>query len=160
MRFRLNHAALRRFCGACELGGEEQRPQAHAGGGERVGSALLAVDHADGVPHLETGLAQGLDRRDRGAAGGDHVLDEADQLARLEDALEAVGGAVLLRLLADDQEGQAGGERRRGGQRDRAEVGPARRDGVRLDLARRPPAICSPSGPSRSGRVSKRYLSR
>ena len=57
-------------------------------------------------------------------AGGDDVLDEADALALLVDPLEPVGGAVLLRLLADDQERQA--RRERGGrrERDRAELRP------------------------------------
>src|SRR2546421_229622 len=83
---------------------------------------------------LEPGLAQGLDRGDRGAAGGDHILDETGQLSRFEDALEAVRGPVLLRLPAHDQEGNARGERGGGGQRDRAELGAGQAHGIRLNL--------------------------
>ena len=106
-----------------ELGDAKERPQAHRMSRERVHPALLAVDHAHRRAAYETGLAQGFHGGDRGAAGGDDVLDEAGQRARLEDALEPVLGAVALGLLADDHEGKLGGERRRGGQDDGAELG-------------------------------------
>src|SRR3954449_7970673 len=106
-----------RFCGGFshlqELGRTKERPQADGVAGERVHSALLAVDDADRRSALQTGLAQRLDGLDGGAAGGDDVLDQADLLARLEDALEPLAGSVALLLLADDQERQAGRERRR-----------------------------------------------
>ena len=44
-------------------------------------------------------------------------------------------GAVVLRFLADDQEGQAALERRRGGERDGSELRPGEPDRVRLVLA-------------------------
>src|SRR5262245_36435589 len=72
------------------LHGEERpKPDRHAG--ERIHSALLPVDHADGRPALEPRLAERLDRGHRGAARRDHVLDEADPLPRLVDPLDPVG---------------------------------------------------------------------
>ena len=148
------------FCRSEQLGRPKQRPQPDAEARERVRPALLAVDHADRRAALETGLPQGLDASTARPAGGDDVLDEADALARLEDALEPVGRAVLLRLLADDQERQARRERRRGGERDCAELGAGEARRRRARARATAAAIRSPSGPSRSGRVSKRYLSR
>src|ERR671933_1447303 len=87
-----------------ELGGPKEGPQPHRVPRERVDSALLAIDNADRRPADETRLAQGLDGPDRGAAGGDDVLDEAGERAGFEDALEPVLGAVALRLVADDHE--------------------------------------------------------
>ena len=81
---------------------------------ESVDSALLAIDHADCDSALEAGLTQGVERLDGGSAGGDDVLHEADPLAGLVGAFEAIGGAVLLRLLADDEEGKPRRERRGG----------------------------------------------
>src|SRR4051794_27966805 len=83
-----------------EGGCEKQRAQPDRGAGEAVGAALLAIDHAHGIGDAEAGLAQGGHGLDGGAAGGDDVLDEADALAGLECALDAVGGAVLLLLAA------------------------------------------------------------
>src|SRR5438132_10533436 len=87
-----------------ELGRAKERPQAYSVAGERVDSALLAIDDTDCVSALEAGPAQGQHRLEGGPARGDDVLDEAHLLARLEDAFEAVAGAVGLGLLADDQE--------------------------------------------------------
>src|SRR5436190_13779855 len=117
-----------------DLGEPEERLQAHADARESVGSALLAVDHADGVADLDPGLAERLDRLDRSPAGGDDVLDEAGQLALLEGAFEPVPGAVRLRLLADDQEREARGEGSRGREWDGAELGAGKASCVRLDL--------------------------
>src|SRR5919201_6740591 len=108
--------------GLQELRGPEKRPQPYRMAREGVDSTLLAVDDADGRPALKTLLAQGLDGADGGTARGDDVLDEADQRARFEAALEPVPRAVLLRFLAHDHEGKAGGERGRGGARDGSEL--------------------------------------
>ena len=111
------------FCPFQELGGAEEGPQADAVAGEFVDAALLPVDDADrrrrpaGRPP-----AAPRSRLERRAARGDHVLDEADTLAGLEDALEPVRRAVRLGLAADDQERQAAGQRGRGRERDRAEL--------------------------------------
>src|SRR6187200_52507 len=106
-----------RLCKSYQLRGPKQWPQSDPDTGERVHPALLAIDDADRRPAGQPGLAERLDRGHRGAARGDHVLGEADAFAFLEDAFEAVAGAVLLGLLADDQERQARGER--GGGRER-----------------------------------------
>ena len=89
---------------------------------ERIRSALFAVDDAHGRVHDETDVAQRVDRVEQRAAGRDDVLDEADALALLVRALETVRRAVLLRLLANDQERQAGVERGGGRERDGAEL--------------------------------------
>ena len=76
--------------GRNEISCREERPQADAQTGERVHSSLLPIDHADGIPDDETGLAERRDRLGQRAARGDHVLDQADELARLEQALDPV----------------------------------------------------------------------
>jgi hypothetical protein len=117
-----------RFCGSFRALGQlscpEEGPQADAVARKLVHSALLAIDHADRGSTLETGLAERRDRGQRCAAGGDDVLDQADPLAGDEGAFEPVPRAVVLRLLADDQEGEARRERGRGRQRDGAELRP------------------------------------
>ena len=107
-----------------EVRGAKERIQAHRVAGERVHSALLAVDDADRSPDLETRLPKGVDRPDRGAARRHDVLHEDDALALLVDALDAVLRPVGLRFLADDEEREAGGERRRRRERDGAELRP------------------------------------
>ncbi len=84
--------------------------------------------------HAQARAAQGLDRGDRGPARGDNILDETDKLARLEPALDAIPGPVLLRLLADDHERQAARERGSRCERDRAELRSGDAHGVRLTL--------------------------
>src|SRR5258707_11133009 len=83
----------------------EERPKTHREPGESVRPTLLAIDDADRRPALEPCLAERVDSLDRSSARGDDVLDEADALARFEDALEPVAGSVALRLLPHDQEG-------------------------------------------------------
>src|SRR4051794_41917055 len=75
-----------------EVGNSKQRHEPHAKPGQGVASAFLAVDHADSMTDGQVGIAQRLDRTGRSPARGDDVLDEADELARLGDALEAGGG--------------------------------------------------------------------
>src|SRR6185437_6947865 len=55
-------------------GCERQRAEANRGAGERVRAALLAVDHAHRRRDRKAGLAKGLDRLERRAACGHHVL--------------------------------------------------------------------------------------
>src|SRR5438105_3210102 len=110
------------FYGFYDLGCGIQRPQTHRVARELVDAALLAVDHAHRRTADETRLAQGLDRRDQGSAGGDDVLDDAPLLALLEHALDALGGPVALRLLADEQEREARRERPRRRERDGPEL--------------------------------------
>src|SRR5579859_7340678 len=92
------------FCSACHVVRGEERPHPHRETRESVDSALLPVDHADGVSALQAGLAQRLDSLRCRASGGDDVLDQADAIALLERPFEAVVGAVALAGLADDQE--------------------------------------------------------
>src|SRR2546425_3150369 len=128
-----------RLCGPFSPSGElrdpEERMQLDICARERLGPALLAVDDTDGISDLERRLPQRLDGGDRGTAGGDDVLDQADDLALLEDALEPLRRAVPLGLLADDQEREPRGERGRRGERDRTELRPREPCGGRLDLA-------------------------
>jgi hypothetical protein len=97
---------------------------------QSVDAALLAVDHADRRTADEPGLPERLYRLPGRTAGGDDVLDQADALPRLEHALEPVPGAVLLGLLAHDQEREARLERGGGGQGDRSELGAAEQVGL------------------------------
>src|SRR4051794_18673246 len=127
-----------RICGDFEqVGRPEERAQAHRVAREFVDAALFAVDHTDRVGYTQSGISEGLDRCERGPAGGDDVLDQADALALLEDALELLRRPVLLRGLADDQERQSRLERRRRGERDCAELRSCEAVGVRLVLAHR-----------------------
>src|SRR5215210_6030175 len=135
LAFRLNHAVCGAFGRVEQLRRAKERPQTYSRARQRVAPALLAVDHADGRSDLQARLAQAFDRCDRRASGGDDVLDQARPPARFEDALEPVGRAVVLRLLAHDQERQPGGERRRGCERDRAELGAGEQLRPRLVLA-------------------------
>src|SRR2546429_9177978 len=78
------------FCKSYHLRGPKQRPQPDRDTGQRVHSALLTIDDTDGRTAGQPGLAERLDRGHRGAARGDHVLDETDAFAFLEHAFEAV----------------------------------------------------------------------
>ena len=141
-----------RFCGgflgrkplSCSKQGHETGSTARQG----VGSALLAIHHADCDSALEAGLAKSIERLDGGSARGDHVLDEADALAWLVRALEAVRRPVVLRLLADDQERKAGGKRRGRGQGDGTQFRAGEPQRIRLVLGNRRRA--RPGGPAES----------
>ena len=156
----LNHAA---FAGPSPApatsAAREDRPHSHRETRESVDSALLAVDDADRISALETGRAERLDGLRGGASGGDDVLDQAHALAGLEGAFEPVAGAVVLLGLADDQERETRAKRRRRGERDGAELGAASRTASGSTSATFA-AMRSAIAPSRSGRVSNRYLSR
>src|SRR5262249_33097229 len=116
---------------------EEERTEPDGYARQSVDATLLAVYHADRVRNPQAGLAERRDRLDRRPARGHHVLDQADALAPLERALDAVAGAVALRLAAPDREGGPGPERRRGGERTGAELGRGEPDGSRLVLGAR-----------------------
>src|SRR4051794_40677741 len=102
---------------------------------EGVGSALLAIDHADGRVHDETCATQRLERVEERSAGGHDVLDETDTLPRFVRPFETVAGPVLLRLLAHDHERQARLERGRSRERNRTELGGSKPRRVRCVLA-------------------------
>ena len=105
--------------------------------GESVDSALLAIDHTDGDPALQTGLPERLESLNRGSSRGDDVLDEADALAWFEDPFQAIRSPVLLRLVADDQERQARGERGCRGEDDCTQLRARDAHGFRLVLRNR-----------------------
>src|SRR5439155_18854223 len=110
--------------GSENLRGGKQRPQPDRVPCELVHAALLAVDHAHRSATDEAHLAERSDRREEGPAGGHDVLHDTHLLARTELPLEPLGGAVVLHLLADEEEPQPGGSRARGGERDCAEPRP------------------------------------
>src|SRR5580692_722896 len=89
-----------------DLRGMEERTEADGGARERIGAAFVAVDDANHGRYDQSGLPEHLDGLERGAAGGDDVLDQADALSWLEDSLDPVAGAVLLDGAADDHERQ------------------------------------------------------
>src|SRR5947209_8771282 len=102
---------------------------------ELVHTALFAVDDADRRAAGEPRLAQGLDGRKSRAAGGDDVLDEANALSRLERALQAICGSVVLCVLAHDEERQSRLERCGGGECDGAELRTGDPHGLGIVLA-------------------------
>jgi YihY family inner membrane protein len=102
---------------------------------EGVRAALLAVDDAHRGRAFQPRVAQRLHRRQGRSAGRDDVLDEAYALPGLEHALEPFVRPVALRLLADDEKRQAGGERGRGRERHGAELGSGDPRCVRLVLS-------------------------
>ena len=101
-----------RFCGGFlrrqQLSCPKKGHKTGSAARQSVRSTLLAIEHADRDPALQTGFADGIEGLDDGSARGDDVLHEADALARLEHAFEPVRGPVLLRRLADDQEREPG----------------------------------------------------
>src|SRR5437588_7249089 len=127
-----------RFCGTfwgvLDLARTENRAKLHRLPGQSLHPALLAVDHTDRRVHDETGVANRRNGVEERPAGGDHVLDEADELAVLVSAFEAIRGAVLLRRLAHDHERQAGGKRAGGCKRDGTELRSREPRGLRLEL--------------------------
>src|SRR5262245_63139424 len=82
----------------------EQRVQAHAETRKGVDTALFPVDDADGRATFQRSLPYRSDGIYGCTARSDHVFDQNDTISRLVGALQQVGGAVLLRLRADDQE--------------------------------------------------------
>jgi len=92
------------------------------GGGEDVlFAAFEAVEGDDDFGDYCAGLGDVFDGFDDLAAGGDDVFDEDDEVAGEEFAFDGFGGAVVFLGVADDEEGDAGGERGGGGEGDGAE---------------------------------------
>src|SRR6476619_450521 len=85
--------------------------QAHAETSKGVGSALFPVDDANGRAAFQGSLPYCPDGICRCTTGCDHIFDQNDTISCFVGALQLVGGAVLLGLAADDQEGLAGGKR-------------------------------------------------
>ena len=83
-----------RFCGGFlhrqQLSCPKKGHKAGSAARQSVGSALLAVEHADRDSAFQAGFADGIERLDDGAAGGDDVLYEAHALARLEEDRKSV----------------------------------------------------------------------
>src|SRR5207248_10510870 len=103
----VGYRSTMRICGVfSELRGAIERPKSDGLAREGVDTPFFAVNHADCVGDLETGLTKRLNRLERGAAGRDDVLDEANPLPRLEDAFEPLRRPIGLCFLADDQEGE------------------------------------------------------
>src|SRR5262245_32750112 len=114
---------LRGFCGLDEIGQPEQRPQANGDTREGVHAARLAIDDANRARALEPRVPQRVHRLDRSTSCRDDVLEQTDALARRKVALEAVRGAVLLRLLAHDEKREPRRDRGRRSEWDRADLG-------------------------------------
>src|SRR5437660_6198082 len=71
-------------------------------------AALAAIEDDHEVNHGDAGVAQHLRRAKRVAAGGDDVFDDRDPLAGFEAALDLFRGAVTLRFLPHQDQGEAG----------------------------------------------------
>ena len=126
--------------------------------GQSVGSALLPIDHADRDSALQAGFAKTVERLDRGAARGDDVLDEQ---TRSPGSYAPRGGPhrVVLRLLRTIRNGRPEERRRCSGEGDRAQLRAGEPHCIGLVLGDRRRDVLTEGG-QRSGRVSKRYLSR
>src|SRR6266850_6631986 len=72
-------------------------------GGERLGAALLAIDEGDDGGDLQAGLLRPADRLQGGGAGRDDVLEDGDAGAAGDVVLDDAPGAVLFRVLADQE---------------------------------------------------------
>src|SRR3954469_25827714 len=93
----------------------KQTAQTYSLSSQLLLAALLAIDDADRCLAHESGRTERLDGGQKGPAGRHNVLDETDPLPLGEDAFDLLGGGVVLRRLADEQERQPRLERRCGG---------------------------------------------
>src|SRR6266480_1514859 len=104
-----------RFCGIFDGGeevrGAEQRVKTDAVASKRIDATLLSIDDTDRCPSRQAGRSKGINRLEERPARRDNVLDDADDLAWLVGAFDAVRSPVLLGSLAHDHEPQPGGER-------------------------------------------------
>jgi len=81
----------------------------------------IPVDPMTGT--TEWGLRSMQDDPQSDSFGGQNVFDDHHRLARVEHALELLGGAVILLLISDEHAGQSCFEAGGGDQRDAAELG-------------------------------------
>src|SRR4051812_25575831 len=107
---RQQSACLGGFRGVCDakLRTGEQRKKLDPGRRDRLRAALLAVNDANCSGNVEVRLPQRVPCGQQRAARCDHILDHADPHPGLENALQTLGRAVLLGLLAHQQVGHAG----------------------------------------------------
>src|SRR5947207_14366499 len=98
-------STIRLSKGISDVGGRGADTQARSGiermernsrRSDRLGPAFLPVDHANCSGNLQVGGPQSGYSGQQRAPRGDHVLDHANALAWLEQALETLRGAVLL----------------------------------------------------------------
>jgi hypothetical protein len=68
-----------------------------------LAAAFLAVHQHQAEGDFPALALDGVDRLERGAAGGDDVIDDDDVVAGLEVALDLLARAVAFRLLADGE---------------------------------------------------------
>ena len=101
---------------------------------ELFGSALFAVDDADGCTADETGFPNRFDSLKSGSALCHYVLDQADQLPRFAYTFELVLRSIPLCLLAHNQKRQLGSKRGSGGKGNRTELRGGETNGARLVL--------------------------
>jgi len=79
-----------------------------------------AIDHDDGIGNLESGGAERSGGLEDGGAAGDEVFDDEADLTGLKRALDGLGSAVVLDLLAAHEHrhivdrGEAGSNRKGG----------------------------------------------
>ena len=124
--------------GGQDVRGREEAAEADGVPRELVHAPLFAVDDADRGAALEARIAERLHGRKRGPARRDDVLHEANALAWLKHAFEPIRGSVVLCVLANDEKRKPRLERRRGRERDGAELWPGDAHGLRLVLADQP----------------------
>jgi hypothetical protein len=101
------------------LGEGHERVQSDPVSGEVLPPALLAVDDYDGVGDKEALCAERGGSFEHGGAAGDEVLDDEDGVPGAEGALDGLGGAVGLGLLAAHEHGDGAVDGEDGGDGER-----------------------------------------
>ena len=123
-----------------QVGLGEQRLEPQPRGLDVLAGPLLAVDDGDNADHFAAGILDRLGRLQHLAPGGGHVLDDDHALARLQLALQLLGCAVVLLLVADQDRGYAARQGRGGDQGDATQLGPGQAiDGAGVGDPRREP---------------------
>src|SRR5205807_7415659 len=86
--------------GSRKLAPAEERLQFEAAGRQRLGPALLTIDHRDRRDDGGTGLEDSLGRGEEGAAAGDDIVDDDGAVGGAERwSFDGAAGAVGLHLL-------------------------------------------------------------
>src|SRR5688572_16063890 len=67
---------------------------------DRLASTFFAVDQCQHSGDFSSGTPHRVDCLERGATGGDDILDDRDAVTSIEWTFDQLAGAVLLRLLA------------------------------------------------------------